>query len=232
MPEFTPWPKTPRLEKDMVVTEKIDGTNSAIIIEERAWQPDPQWEPDLIAMVHGPGKMDNDGHPAFTHFVYAQSRKRFITPSSDNFGFAGWVQANANTLVRLLGEGAHFGEWWGSGIQRGYGLPKGEKRFSLFNTTRWGDLNDNELAQSINLGAVPELYVGPFGTVEVDFILEELSRNGSVASSGFMKPEGVIVWHEAARVAFKAFVDDREKELERVERALEERYVQLLKSEN
>ncbi len=31
----------------------------------------------------------------------------------------------------------YFGEWWGSGVQRGYGLQKGDKRFSLFNVSRW-----------------------------------------------------------------------------------------------
>lgn len=34
MIEFKPWPKTPRLFRDIVVTEKIDGTNAAIIIDE------------------------------------------------------------------------------------------------------------------------------------------------------------------------------------------------------
>jgi len=31
---FQPWPKTPRLNRDCIVTEKIDGTNSAIVIDE------------------------------------------------------------------------------------------------------------------------------------------------------------------------------------------------------
>jgi hypothetical protein len=67
-----------------------------------------------------------------------RSRSRWITPDDDNFGFAAWVEANRDELL-TLGPGRHFGEWWGSGIQRGYGLPKGEKRFSLFNVSRWGE---------------------------------------------------------------------------------------------
>src|ERR1044072_4291110 len=102
-PEFTPFPKIGRLDKDMVVTEKIDGTNAAIVITE-------------------------DG------VIYAQSRKQFITPDKDNAGFANWVQEHELEL-EALGPGVHFGEWWGSGIQRGYGLD--HKRFSLFNTGRW-----------------------------------------------------------------------------------------------
>lgn len=69
--------------------------------------------------------------------IYAQSRKRLIRVGDDNAGFAAWVDENKDQLSATLGPGLHFGEWWGSGIQRGYGLPKGEKRFSLFNTGRW-----------------------------------------------------------------------------------------------
>lgn len=32
--EFVSWPKIARLNRDMVVTEKIDGTNAAIIVTE------------------------------------------------------------------------------------------------------------------------------------------------------------------------------------------------------
>ena len=66
--------------------------------------------------------------------VRAGSRKRWITPEDDNFGFAAWVRDHAEEL-RGLGEGHHFGEWWGRGIQRGYGLQT--RRFSLFNVDRW-----------------------------------------------------------------------------------------------
>lgn len=33
MMDFVPWAKTPRLFRDMTVTEKIDGTNAAVIVE-------------------------------------------------------------------------------------------------------------------------------------------------------------------------------------------------------
>ena len=63
------------------------------------------------------------------------SRTRWITPEDDNYGFAKWALAHKDELM-ALGPGRHFGEWWGSGCQRGYGLTNGEKRFSLFNTSR------------------------------------------------------------------------------------------------
>lgn len=41
--------------------------------------------------------------------VRAGSRKRWITPEDDNFGFAAWVRRNEEEL-RELGPGQHFGE--------------------------------------------------------------------------------------------------------------------------
>ena len=83
MPQFEGFPKIARLNRDMVVTEKIDGTNAAIGINGEE--------------------------------IWAQSRKRLITPEDDNFGFAAWVQKNAYALRLILGDGLHFGEYWGLG---------------------------------------------------------------------------------------------------------------------
>ena len=137
------------------------------------------------------------------------SRSRYITPADDNFGFARWAEANKAELLKL-GPGRHYGEWWGSGIQRGYGLKNGEKRFSLFNVGRW-------TAESLPacVGLVPKLYDGPFSSEVVDGIIEELRATGSRAVAGFMKPEGIIIYHAAARSLFKVTLekDDEPKSL-------------------
>ena len=86
-----------------------------------------------------------------------------------------------------LGVGKHYGEWWGSKIQRKYGI--GERRFSLFNTARWNDKNCPSCCS-----VVPVLYSGPFDVVKLNSIIEELKANGSTAAPGFMKPEGVVVF--------------------------------------
>lgn len=148
-----------------------------------------------------------DGTNAQVHItedgtVLAGSRTRWITSQADNFGFAKWVEANADDL-RKLGPGSHFGEWWGSGIQRGYGLQKGEKRFSLFNVVRWAD----DAVRPACCSVVPTLYQGPFDTIETHACVEILRELGSRAAPGFMKPEGVIVWHDAARQLFKVTIE-------------------------
>lgn len=177
MIEFKAWPKIARLNRDVVITEKIDGTNAAVIVDE-------------------------DGVT-----VGAQSRNRLITPDQDNAGFAAWVYANAAGLADVLGPGHHFGEWWGSGIQRGYGLKKGERWFSLFNTSRWDDQYDHEKWEPLGLGIVPILYEGPFSELFVSRSLAELKHGGSLANHGFMNPEGIVLYHKAANQMFKVTLE-------------------------
>lgn len=124
------------------------------------------------------------------------SRTRWITPEDDNFGFSRWAHENKDCLM-LLGPGRHFGEWWGAGIQRKYGQT--EKRFSLFNTFRWLD----DAVRPECCWVVPVLYQGLFTTEAVGTVMERLQALGSVAAPGFTNPEGIIVYHHAARVYMK-----------------------------
>jgi len=123
------------------------------------------------------------------------SRTRWITPQDDNFGFAKWAYERKDELL-TLGPGRHFGEWWGAGIQRRYGLT--EKRFSLFNTSRW-----YETAPPSCCYVVPVLYDGIFHSDAVKDALLQLEVNGSMAAPGFMQPEGVVIYQTAGRVYFK-----------------------------
>jgi hypothetical protein len=173
MSEFEPFQKIARLSRECVVTEKIDGTNGQIYIDE-------------------------DG------VVMAGSRNQWCTEKDDPFGFLRWVMANRDELIVELGPGRHFGEWWGSGIQRGYGLPKGEKRFSLFNTHRWG-------GATLKLcGVVPVLYEGVFDTAVIQSYVTLLGATGSKVAPGFMRPEGVVIFHKAANLLFKKTIEKDE----------------------
>lgn len=68
---FREFPKIPRLFREIVVTEKIDGTNGCVYVAE-------------------------DGI-----IVTAQSRSQVVTQANDNFGFARWVEENAVELRHL-----------------------------------------------------------------------------------------------------------------------------------
>lgn len=197
--EFKPFGKIARLSREMIVTEKIDGTNAQIFIEHVPTQA--QLEEISYDEVRYGDKEILWSSDEWT--IRAGSRNRWITPQDDNHGFAAWVKTNAEELIKL-GEGRHFGEWWGSGIQRGYGLK--ERRFSLFNVSKWSD----EKVRPFCCGVVPTLYVGPFSTEKVEEIIRGLAISGSKAVEGFMKPEGVVVFHTASGVLFKKTVENDE----------------------
>jgi hypothetical protein len=208
-PEFKPFPKMPRLSRECIITEKIDGTNASILIT--PGYPD---DPKAITCWY-------DETTQTDMVMYAGSRTRWITPQDDNFGFAKWVRDNADQLAQL-GPGHHFGEWWGQGIQRNYGLK--EKRFSLFNVQRWRPRRVTEglvLQSAVEehpecCDVVPVVYAGLFKTPDVDIGLNFLSRYGSIAAPGFMNPEGVVVFHVAGNVGFKKTIekDDQPKGLQ------------------
>ncbi|MCJ7695544.1 MAG: RNA ligase family protein [Anaerolineaceae bacterium] len=137
--------------------------------------------------------------------MFIGSRNRWLSAESDNFGFHRWASENENELMKL-GPGRHHGEWWGSGIQRGYNLPKGEKRFSLFNVNIWNAENTPECCY-----VVPTLYTGEFDTTKITVAMVNLLSAGSLASPGFMNPEGVMIFHSAANHYFKAPFDENHK---------------------
>lgn len=162
MTDFVAFPKMARWSREIIITEKIDGTNASIFIGE-------------------------DGE------FLTGSRTRWITPDADNYGFSRWAHENRDELMKL-GPGHHFGEWWGAGCQRGYGLT--EKRFSLFNVSRWAE--DRPACCHV----VPTLYRGPMYPGAMDFALSVLEGN-SRAAPGFTDPEGVVLFHVAAGIGFK-----------------------------
>jgi len=181
---FSPYPKIPRLNREVIISEKIDGS-------------------------HGVLWVDGDGD------VWAGSRNRWLTLEEDNFGFALWAERHREYLC-TLGEGVYHGEWWGQGIQRGYGLD--HKRFSLFNTHRWGPVKLGAFEEATPEKQWEELH-NPFNTVPgldvvpvlaqgklqdvVDYSIMLLREHGSHAAPGFRDPEGIIVFHTALNGMFK-----------------------------
>ena len=179
--EYKKFQKVPRLNRDIIITEKIDGTNAQIFIGHHA--------------------LVDTGDETFPfmcvddYIIAAGSRKRWLSVEKDNYGFGRWVSDNRESLIDL-GPGYHAGEWWGQGVQRKYGL--NEKRFSLFNVSMW-----NEDTKPDCCHVVPTLYTGPFSQGAIDDCVEELRLTGSVAAPGFMNPEGVIVFHTASNHMYK-----------------------------
>jgi len=191
--EFEAFNKIPRLSREIVITEKIDGTNAQVVIFNRdALTPEDLVTPHISVVSGG-----------IDWAVFVGSRTIWLTEHTDNKGFFAWVYSHVNELVEGLGEGRHYGEWWGQGIARNYGLK--EKRFSLYNTSRWTE------SRPACCHVVPELYRGDFTTEAINTQIEELREFGSVVSPGFMKPEGVVIFHTAGNLMFKKTLENDDK---------------------
>lgn len=176
MSNFEPWPKIPRAGKvGVTITEKMDGTNAQILIE------------DVSSEYKGIG-------PKLA--IQAGSRNRWIAATDnardDNFGFARWVDQNKELLLRL-GPGRHFGEWYGEGIGRTYQLMC--RNFALFDRQRF---TPEELAlrglDVIGVQCVPILATCSIADLAGTMAYAELKlkANGSVLVPGYMRPEGFV----------------------------------------
>ena len=147
---------------------------------------------------------DEDANKDYV-YLSVGSRKRWITPEDDNFGFAAWAYEHAHELVAVLGYGRHYGEWWGKGIQRGYDLD--ERRLSLFNVNRW---RFSDLPERVETVPIISTCQGLDLSAALDVALDDLRYGGSYAAPGFRNPEGVVAYHEAAKQMFKMTLEGDE----------------------
>jgi len=147
----------------MTITQKLHGSNGQITV-----------------FTNENGELD----------VRAGSRTRFIFPgpNTDNYGFAQFVQDNKAEIIEKLGEGTHYGEWIGSGINSGEGVK--EKMFVLFNHNR-----PYPLGLPPRIALVPVLYEGEPKNVQlvIEEVMEDLKRGGSLLVPGFMRTEGIVI---------------------------------------
>jgi len=208
--DFESFPKMARFSREVIITEKIDGTNAQILIVPAKDCPYDASNPPVVA-----GDLMD---PAAVN-IYAGSRTRWLQPGkvTDNYHFAEWVSENAEDLKKL-GPGRHFGEWWGAGIQRRYAQTG--KHFSLFNAGRWHPSVIGAVYEVVEgawrdgpncCGVVPTIYKGEFTGSCVYSACDFLRSVGSVAAPGFMDPEGIIVYHTAGKVGFKKTLKNDEK---------------------
>jgi len=163
--DFQEFPKIPRWSRRIIITEKIDGTNGLVYV-------------------------GGDG------IVKAGSRSKWINlgQDHDNHGFATWVKTHEIEL-RELGPCYHYGEWWGLGINRGYGLK--EKRWSLLNTSKWGEKRPS------CCHVVPILYDGLMSQDQILIALDDLRDKGSMAAPDFKPAEGIVIYHVQGNLYFK-----------------------------
>lgn len=185
LPAFEAFPKIPRLQGETIITEKVDGTNACVEYMPRG---EGGW-------VMGACSRNRRLVTIETSALYPD-HPLVSWHGPDNYGFGAWVVANCSQLHRL-GYGRHFGEWYGQGIQRGYGLD--HKRFALFREPKCGL---EALPQ--NMDVAPVLCrMDNFSSVNICYQMDVLRVEGSRIVPGFMNPEGVVVYHARSGQLFK-----------------------------
>lgn len=162
--EFRPWRSIERYQGIHVqIAEKLHGTS---------------------AQVHVQKQLDG------TLKALAGKRTSYVG-TTGHFGFGEFVANNGQALCDSLGEGRHYGEWVGPGVNGQYGLT--EKVFVLFNHRYH---LPKKLAGKLpnRVDVVPVLYDGPYTPTIIGETMDNLKASGSVFAPGFMKPEGVVLF--------------------------------------
>ncbi|KAB8035887.1 hypothetical protein GCL60_16790 [Silvanigrella paludirubra] len=144
----------------MTITQKLHGTNALIYIY-------------FDGMT---GNLD----------LICGSRTRWITPQDDNYGFAKFIHENKEEFIDKLGEGYHYGEWVGFGINSGEGLDN--RNLILFD---WQKFHNKPLPERTN--TIPVLYHGEINFNIINEKMEYLKNNGSELVKGFMNVEGIVI---------------------------------------
>ena len=171
------------------------------MIEFKAWEKIPRGQHEEITITE---KMDGTNAGIIIQggvIVGTQSRKRLITPEDDNYGFSRWVEDNKDDLINL-GEGYHYGEWTGLGIQKNpHELEK--KEFFLFNSYRW---NQPDSGKPECCKVVTILFQGESSKENINNTFDELLETAK------HKPEGIVVWfHKGRRFEKYTYRDSRGK---------------------
>ena len=162
------------------------------VVEFKAWPKIPRAKNNNITVTE---KIDGTNACLIIkdgELVGCQSRNRMIVVGDDNAGFAGWAAVNAEALVKL-GEGYHYGEWAGPGIQKNpHKLD--QKTFFLFNTHRPQESLPNCVKQ------VSVLYEGPYDDAAISLALTDLKVRAE--KEGYT-PEGICIYNHIARSYMK-----------------------------
>ena len=163
---YNSFPSIERLENIYcIISEKIDGTNSLIEINETN--------------------------------VRFGSRNRYISFSDDNAGFANFFkdyEARFEDAAKDITTDESYplriyGEWFGCGIQRGYGLK--DKFFMPFNSFYSEKLIEYQVP---NVIAPNIMYTGKFSMEVVDTCMQQLKLNGSGVVKDYKQPEGIVIF--------------------------------------
>lgn len=175
--EFVEFGKIPRLSRDVVITEKIDGTNASIFIGE---------DGEFLCGSRTRWITPTDDNYGFAKWTHEHKTSLLTLGRGHHFG-EWWGQGVQRNYSQPRKRWSLFNtSRWATAPS-----PLGEKQAYAPECC----------------DVVPVLYAGPleeFGVLKgVKQAIKRLTDEGSAASPGFMNPEGIVIYHIAANLYFK-----------------------------
>lgn len=200
------YPEFPSIERFdnvyCIITEKIDGTNGLIEI--------------------GTNGITEEG------IVMFGSRKKYLYPGKDNYGFLAFFSPYVSELLKICKEIKEentdfdfinnppiriYGEWFGKGINRGYNLS--DRQFMPFNS-----YYADKLRNIPNITQPEPLHQGKFSREILNDCMNFLREEGSQVVPGYKNPEGVVAYFPKYKFSLKETFDGPKwKETYKVDRS-------------
>jgi len=184
-PEFKEFKKIPRLSRDIIITEKIDGSNGLIYIDENN---------NVFAGSRNRWLNDHSDNFGFWHWV--MDNKEELLKLGPGYHYGEWwgkgIQRGYNLQEKRFSL-FNTGKW----VDRRL-MP---------------DLKETDKREPCPMCCyvVPILYEGMFSEEMIGNTLMTLKEYGSKASLYFTKPEGIVIYHKAGNLYFKKTIENDEK---------------------
>jgi hypothetical protein len=197
-PEFKEFKKIPRLSREIVITEKIDGTNGLIYIDEVN---------NIFAGSRNRWLDEHTDNHNFWHWV--MGNKEELLKLGKGYHYGEWwgkeIQRGYNLQEKRFSL-FDTGKW----IKREKNIKLDFPTDAIINIPV---LKEKQEYCPECCYVVPILYEGMFDTEMIQAILDGLRIGGSraVAPQSFMKPEGIIIYHKAGNYYFKKTIENDEK---------------------
>lgn len=187
LPPFVPFPKIPRLSRNCVVTEKIDGTNAIIWIDEDGCA----WAGSKNRWISP--EEDNYGFASWVE----KNEQELVDDLGAGVHIGEWWGAGIQRKYGLKEKRLslfNVGRW-----QDQHGTNEG-----------WQTAYPAKAIAPACCYVVPILNVGEFNDSTITSSLAILRSSGSAAVP-FMNPEGIVIFHEASGYLFKKTLVGDEK---------------------
>jgi hypothetical protein len=181
LPEFISFGKIARLNKEIIITEKIDGTNAQVYVDEKR---------NVFAGSRSQWiTPENDNH-GFAKWV--EENKTALSELGPGRHYGEWAGLGINRNYGMQQKTFYLfntGRWRSHHIQGEY-------------------LNFKAaILPPKCCDVVPVLYKGLFSDLGIKRALLELAVHGSKLNK-FNKPEGIVIYHVAANRYFKVTIEN------------------------